>query len=760
MSNANKKLMFRVVNVKDTFVNERYDKVAGCYRLLKSKAFFISFLRELDWLHIFSYDQNVIKFSLHKANSSKLIAFLINFYDNIIRDVSSIVNKNYSFGNSYAYSWTLKDLRIIANKIKKVLRYFFYFIDYYSISSVSFMLSSYNYFKLFISSTALVRNVSGFLKIFNSLRLKKNFKFEYLLLNKVINKNHLIRYSNNTWFQKPYKKTYKKNKIAYISFLKKLKKIKLKSLQRKKTLAVLLRLSNFSKIYALDNNFLLVNFFNFNIFYIKRTINYQKFLIRKVYLHDKNPNNKNCFKKIFYKKNFLYFNDYKSSRFYRTFHIGGWDDKIINIFNFKTSHKALKDYIKANYQLFQKNYFNELLWSWHLIFSRHKPQFPHLLNFFNPLKLTESFNYLFFKVYKLRSTVNYLFFLMLPLNFNLIWSEVVSKNKNMFRVNTLDVIGKKMNKANWFFKNSTVVKKIKNFVISKLSFKKRPRHRFAKKLLTLAFMKKVLIEQIGGFQKIKKQTNGAISSDSNYRNLILRKCCALSLSCFSLKFFFKYRPIVSFYQKKKYFLRFFFLKKHVWKSDIFINFVKNQNVYYKQYSSLLLKKKINKFLFKLSSTLEGWEYTQNNNFFKKNCYSPARHRDFSYNIFSVLNSILSPSSKSIINIKLPSRYYQNVLLYNVVKNKELLHQVSCLYEFENEMCDYKFSVYQNKLKGASQTLFYMYSNFSLVISNFFINLSIIKKIWANLFNRSYLWFSLGQLYFLDKSGFYKSMLFV
>lgn len=754
MSSINKKLIIAFSSIKSIFNNEKYSKLSNAYLLFKSKATSLSFFKEFNWLNYFSYDSKIIKFCLHKANSSKLIDFLINFFDNIVRDTTSLFNKNYSDGNNYVYCWNLKNLKIVINKIKKILKYFFYFIDYYSVSSLSFFLVSYNYFKLSLSLKLVYSGFLNSLKKLSSCCVSNNFKFDYLLINKTINKNYLIRYSNNEWFQKSYKNAYNSNKLNYVNFLKNLKKNKLIYIKQRSLRYLLLKLKNVNNLSFINNNFLAINFFNISLFYIKRSCYYQKFLINKIYFFKNNQKNKNFIKKISYIKNFAYFKNNESSQFYHKFHLNWWDYNVLNIFNYKTSQQDLKDYVKNNYTIFQNNYFTKLLWSWHLVFVDNCQSSHFLLKNFNYFDLKNSFNSLFYKIYKLRAVVNYLLFIMLPLNFNLVWSESISQNKSLFRVNTLAIISKKISKDNWFFKNNTVLKKIKKFIISKLSRNVQKTKKFIKSKFVKIHHKSVTLSQI---KKIDYSKNFINSELLGFKKYNTRCQFRFNLNTRIFNFLYKFRFSQSFFQKNNYLLPLLFLKLKNLKISIRPNVANLNNAYRNNINSFYNK---NIFLScNLSNLKKTTNFVFNNNFIKKNSY--GTHSGLTgYNLFSTISPSRILSFKLMVDIKLPSRAYQNIMLFNVVKNKELLHQVSYLYEFEALMFDLSLDVYQNKLKKLRTSLTFVYNSINLILNNLHNNFLQLSKLWRLITNKNYLRFTTIQLYFLSKTNFSKNLLFV
>lgn len=754
ISVINKKLELALSSIKNIFNNDRSFKLHSPYRLFKFKTTSLSLFKEFDWLNFFSYDRKVVKYCLHKANSGKLIEFLISFFDNIVRDSTSIFNKNYSDGNSYVCGWKLKDLRIITNKIKKTLKFFFYFIDYHSISGLSFFLVSYNYFKL---SLPLKLNCLNFLhsfKKFSNFHLNKAFKFDYLLINKIINKNYLIRYSNNEWFQKSYKNAYALNKINYVNFLKTLKLAKFAYVKRGSLHCLLLRLKNVSGQFIVNNDFIAINFFHTNLFYLKKSLYYQKFLINKIYFNKNNQKNKNFIKKIAYIKNFSYFKDDASSKFYHKSHLNDWDDKILNIFNYKIIQEDLKDYVKRSYLIFQNNYFVKLLWSWHLVFINNNLSAGFSLKFFNFKCLSNSISLLFYSIYKLRAISNYLFFVMLPLNFNLVWSEIISKNKSLFRANTLNIISKKINKSNWFYSNNTVFKKIKNFVVSKLSRNVLKTKKYAKVKFIKAYYKSVVL--------LQKQQQCHSKKIINFSTVTATDCSMRSnfKSCLNSQLFtsfFKFKMCQNINHGRGYLLKFLVLKNQNQKSsqafhtvNLYNNYCGSVNFLFKKFKTLPPKS---------ASFVSYASIVSNNNFVKKNSYNIGNVLTKN-SLFSVINSTHISSRKVMADIKLPSCAYQNIMLFNVVKNKELLYQVSYIYEFESLMFDLKLSVHLNKLKKTSVDLSYIYNNLNLLISNVQVSFVQILKVWFPLINKNYLYFTSAQLYFLSKLKFSKSLLFV
>lgn len=753
MSSINKKLVIAFSSIKNIFNNEKYSKLSNSYLLFKSKATSFSFFKEFNWLNYFSYDYKIVKFCLHKANASKLIDFLINFFDNIVRDSTALFNKNYSDGNSYVYCWNLTNLKIVINKIKKILKYFFYFIDYYSISSLSFFLVSYSYFKLSLSLKLAFLGFLNSSKKFSSCYVNKSFKFDYLLINKTINKNYLIRYSNNEWFQKSYKNAYKSNKLNYVNFLKNLKKNKLDYIKKRVLGHLLLKLKSISKLSFINNNFLAVNFFNISLFYVKRSCYYQKFLINKIYFFKNNQKNKNFIKKISYIKNFAYFKNNESSQFYRKFHLNCWDYGILNIFNYKTGQQDLQDYVKSNYIIFQSNYFTKLLWSWHLIFvnSNQSPSF--LLKNFNYLNLENSFNGLFYKIYKLRAILDYLLFITLPLNFNLVWAESISQSKSLFRSNTIAIISKKVRKDSWFFKNNTVLKKIKNFIISKLNRSVQKTKKFIRLKFIKTYYKSIELSRV---QKISYSKNFINFKLTKLKKHNSRRKFQSYLNTRSFNFLFKFKFRQFFIQKNNSLLPLLSLKLKNLKVSLVRN-IANLNNAYRGNADFFRNKNI--FLScKLPNRIKATSFVFNNNFIKKNSYG-MRSGLTGYNLFSTMSPFRILSFRLMPDIKLPSRAYQNVMLFNIVKNKELLHQVSYLYEFEALMFDLNLSVYQNKLKKVHAGLSFMYNNVSLILNNLCYNFLQLSKFWYFITNINYLSFTTTQLYLLSKVNFSKNLLF-
>lgn len=759
LSILNKKLTLFLSNTKNIFINEKYSKIYQHYLFFKGKSVSLHLFKEFDWLNFFKYDRSIIKFSAHRVNANKLILFMINFHDNIVRDISASVHKSYNISNSYVNKWYTRDLNIIINKLKKTLSYFFYFIEYFSVSALSLFFLSYNYFKSAFSTKLFVSSVASFFFKKHPRLYKKIPNLDYLLLNKTINKNYLIRYSNNVWFQKAYKKAYKQNKTSYITFLKNLKTNKLHYFKKKLLFSILLKLRHVANPYVLINSYASVNFFELSVFYFKRSCYYQKFLVNVIYFFSKSQKNKNFFKKIIYIKNFSYFNSSASSKFYNKFHVSNWDECIMNIFNFKVINSTFKSHIKAKYQLYQDNYFSQLMWSWHLVFLKHESLRANSFKFLSPCGLTENTNYLLFKINRLRTTLNYILFLMLPLNFNLVWPEIISQSKGMFRSNTLDIISKKINKKNWFFKNNGFFAKIKKFIISKLNYKKKTLSLLLRKNVIRHLAKTTISSKKLLFQKFFFFINSSALNKISSGPLTVSFVKSRHLAFSPFKFFFNPLARLSL-TKQKQFYRFPLFRSR--KPDNFkiATLFRKTNAYFDKLNTDRFKKINSCLRFNNTKALSVKKVISNNNFLKKNNYTCRHNRSRSVSLFNVISSASILPLKLISNITLPSKYYQNVILYSVVKNKELLHQVSHLYEFEALMCDSKLRVYFNKLKKSYGRLFYLYNSVCLTISNFYINMELYKKMWLLSYNLSYSQLDMSRLYFLKQTMRAKTLLFV
>ena len=280
---------------------------------------------------------------------------------------------------------------------------------------------------------------------------------------------------------------------------------------------------------------------------------------------------------------------------------------------------------------------------------------------------------------------------------------------------------------------------------------------FVKKLV---FRGNSSLKSVVGLNRFINRNADITTKISNFLKPITK-----SLSYLNLKFYFNAALTHGYHQKKKFFLNFFFLKKYLVNRRPALNTVGGCNAYFKRLSQLDSKKQSKSLVFK-EFIEENPEYVSvnknflNKNFLNKNFCKLRNNTASRYNIFSTLDSVSFLPMKLLVNIEAASRAYQNILLYNVVKNKELLYQISYIYEFESDMLDVRSDVYFNKLKKLFFKLSRTYGNKDLVVKNFFTNVRLIDKMWSVLKNKNYLYISPAQFYFLGKDSFMGILLFV
>lgn len=397
-----------------------------------------SFFRRLNLYNAYCNEYKIIRFSIHYHNSTSLINFLINFHDNITRDYNAIFNNNLSFYNKTLKLFDNYSISVILWKIKKILKYFFIFIDYFGTNLQTYYLLFYNYFKFFYSkSDILLFNFISFIKISNIFNIKKKtFNFKYLLFNKKMNNNILINYlikkNLGYYFFKKYR--LKKKKLYF-------KKMKQLLFFFKKKLInwgfyKIFKHFNYLKIKNFYKFFFNINYLNLNINIFQRQFLYLNYFISKLFV-SKNFNKKkksNFLAFVLYRKDFNYFDDTFYSNFYTSKHIRGWYYNIINFFNFNLLSDFDIKVVKSKFLIYQNYYYNNLNWSYHVVFTKSKNK-KNLTNlkFFEFKKLNYNFLYFFFKINKLRGIMDYLIFFLLPINLNLIWVESNSLKKSKLK---------------------------------------------------------------------------------------------------------------------------------------------------------------------------------------------------------------------------------------------------------------------------------------------------------------------------------------
>ena len=443
------------------------------------------FFKRLDIYNIYYNESKIIRFNVHYNNSNSLINFLINFHDNIVRDFKNILNKNLLFYNKSICLLKKKDLSIILLKIKKLLKYFFIFTDYFSINLFNYYLIFYNYFKFFYNNHSLFYlNFINFFKIFESFCIKKKiFNFKYILFYKKMNNNVLINYLIKKKFGYYYfKKYYSKHKSSYFTKLKGLNFFYKKNLINMNYFKKLNFFRFFSNNY--NNIYYYRNYLNFNLNLFQRNFLYLNYFINKLIISKffNKKKKSSIFSFTTYLNKFNYFDNTFYSNYYNNYHNNNWHYDILNYFNFNFFSKDNLKIIKYEFPIFQNYYFSKQIWSNHVIFTKNISKLNYMgLKFFNNKNIKNKFLYFFFKVNKLRYILNYLIFFLLPINLNLIWIEYNSIKKDKLKSVALDYLKFEIKKNDWFVKQNSFVNKTKNYL--KSFFIKKYRNFFILKLI-------------------------------------------------------------------------------------------------------------------------------------------------------------------------------------------------------------------------------------------------------------------------------------
>lgn len=382
-------------------------------------------------------DLKYVIWNSHYLINTKFIFFLINFYDNFSKFYKSKNIDSYPVSQLFFSNSINKVdnffISLVLKKLKFILKYFFFFFEYFSISSV-------NYFFIFL---------------FNNF-----FKFFYLLNNfsKKFDKN-ILNFSGTTLFSK----YLKKNKVirkAWVFFFKrtyrekheriyerKIKYIYNAKLLRLKSKVFFFKLFVLKKLYSLKSLIFFIKKKKLNIFFFKhyfsfinfssvsRLVYYPSFFLSKIILIEGKVNFLNNFFSsntfLLPKKNFFLFKDINSFYFEKKFSV---NVSLINLFNSKVLNKIYrKNQKQRNYNHFFKiNNFNvnEMVWSFHIIFIKKKITFYNNLNFINLIiKKKSLFNFL--KIQKIRLIFFYLVFILSPISLYFIWINAFITSPNI-----------------------------------------------------------------------------------------------------------------------------------------------------------------------------------------------------------------------------------------------------------------------------------------------------------------------------------------
>jgi hypothetical protein len=310
-------------------------------------------------------DSKNLYFSLNFLNSSKFVLFLINFYDSIIRDI--VVNRK-SKDKSYIqinknnlFLFSKYDQKIILLKIKKLLKYFYTFYDYFNISYFEYFFSFYFYITGLINTTSnlLQNNIINY--NINVLPLFSISYADYLLFSNFYKKKVIFF---KIIVKKRIKRRYRKEKIDkkniyYFNTLNSLRKVVLRRLINSKLFKKLFIFN----IKKLNNKYLGIYYLNSILFNFDRAILYPKFFISKVNIFKKVSNTTTIYSRsyILYKKNFYYFKDIDSINYYHKYNVKSLDFQLIELTEFSFFERY---FYNVKREFTQKNFFSNKFFFW------------------------------------------------------------------------------------------------------------------------------------------------------------------------------------------------------------------------------------------------------------------------------------------------------------------------------------------------------------------------------------------------------------
>ena len=759
----------------------------------KSKFTFLTTLKKFNWLNIFNEDYKLISFNSHYLNSVKLISFLLNFHDNIVRDLSAKKFKNIISMNHHFFFWKKLDISIILLKLKKVFKYFFIFLDYFNFSKIDYCYNLYIAVKHLFSFFKNINIINYY--TFNNLPQKtSSIRFNYLLFNDALNENYSLKnYANKELGYFYHHKVFDKNKFKYIQLLKTIKKrskhFYYKYLIRQfcKSIKVL----NISNKPSNNTSYYAINYLQNSIFNLTRHCLYPKFLISKVLLYNCLTKKKLIKPNIFiYKKNFDYFQSNNSVNFYNNNHVCDWEFSVFDVFSQKDLSKDVQLYFSTKYLSNSYDFFDEFIWSWHIVFTNNRSY--NNLKFFNN-NFDFSFIHFFFKICKLRIILNFLLFLLLPLNLNLIWSEANSSYPYPQKKVALDYLKSKIPATNWFFINKFYTNRIKNWFSKKFFLKKKSNNtlkfrtfsnfykfllltQYSFRLLRVVFkpylkprnqpflrFEDVVYFLIGRF-KVKPFRLGILKIGKfrfnidkflNFKLVRERLCYAVPDDDLNYS---KVRRMNSNLYIRKYGIFLDKVKLFLFRNNSFlISNIKTIlsslrfNSFYKKLF-YLIKKKYNKLSFvkkikQYSSYgidqlylnyLFNYNFKSNKSYIKQNYFFQDENK-FKNNtdsfkkptLFSLLSSTSSISKTFDESLYENSLYLQNLTLYFVHRETELCNTVSTFYDLEASFVFMSFYILTNPLRKLNLNLFYIFFNYFLIMSNFFSNIKSIARSYIN-----------------------------